>query len=108
MRQEINEPRQWRYHSRDQTDLRVAKSRRYSSQVGMAQRLPAELVDAAFADETTCHAVSRETKSDSHSVSHSSHETSGVRPLDFLRHLSDQLVLLEAQRDRLQRLLADD
>lgn len=41
-------------------------------------------------------------------MSHSSHEIGSVRPLDFLRHLSDQLVLLEAQRDRLQQLLADD
>jgi hypothetical protein len=101
MRQEISEPQHWR--SRTGANPSWSSRRRATT-----KPLPAELVDAAFGDESTI-AVSRLDAAESESPAEVATQGAGDAAAlpELLAGLNDQLVQLEAHRRQIEKLLAD-
>jgi hypothetical protein len=97
MREEISEPQHWRICSAGSTSA-------VNSWAGhrCQHDLPVEAVDAAFKEETTRITPARASQRDL--TARTEGERSPSR-LDIVQSLSAQLVMLEAQREQLQKLL---
>ena len=107
MRDEIREPLSWRTNIRNHAEKVSRSARKARSKFGHALR--ADLVDAAFAEET----VTFPDANGSHRM-HRSHRvgttSSSPSQSELVRNLHDQLALLDSQREQIQHLLdaADD
>ena len=102
MREEISEPTTLK------TGLRTRRERgplnELTGRIMLGKSLPAEVVDAAFAEEIPVipgTSGSRRTHG-----AHSPPTASTADRSDLIRGLSDQLAMLDAQREQIQRLLA--
>ncbi len=108
MREEISEPQHWRSHTGN--DSWSARRRIAAHATGTIASLPAEVVDAAFADESSSVEPIRGSRRDLATpngvelASVAGQDTSVSCP-DLVQSLSTQLDMLEAQRAQLQRLL---
>jgi hypothetical protein len=99
MRQEISEPQHWR----SSTDSKPSwSSRRRATR----KSLPAELVDAAFGDESTT-ATSRLDAAEDAAEAAVPVEVDTTALPELLAGLTNQLAQLEAHRQQIQKSLAD-
>ena len=109
MREEISEPQQWRSRTRSESS---SEHRRNTSKAARSVvALPVDAVDAAFADELTIVEPARGSRRDPNAESRSDSaqndsQTKSVGHAELLQNLSVQLAMLDAQREQLQRLLA--
>ena len=99
MREEITEPLHWR--TKTQKNASWTSTRRRSEQ---RTNLAAEAVDAAFAEEPASD--NAEPASDNTEPASDDSCANAQASADILTSLSSQLTLLEAQREHLQKLLA--
>lgn len=109
MREELSEPRHWR--SRTRSDSWFDQRQSVSRSAGSIPALPADAVDAAFADDSISVEPVRGSRRDLATPKLPAEEP---RPQvaeargqgELLQSLSAQLAMLDAQRAQLQTLLA--
>ena len=102
MREDISEPTTLKTGLRNRGEK--GSRDELNSRAMPGKSLPAEVVDAAFAEETPdfpATSGSRRTHR-----AHPQQTASAADPTELIQGLSDQLAMLDAQREQIQKLLA--